>query len=223
MSACVVLSAFYRRLFNAFGPQHWWPAETDFEVMVGAILTQSTSWANVEKALDNLKKKRLLDARKLRGLSHKRLASLIRSAGYYNIKARRLKSFLDFFFNRYGASIRRMKATGERRLRQELLGINGVGQETADSILLYALGKPVFVVDAYTKRILGRHGMIAADSDYSQVQDLFTTSLKKDAKLFNEFHALLVRLGKEYCLKKRPKCKDCPLRGFPEHEKQKQA
>ncbi len=207
----VKLQLIFKRLYAAFGPQHWWPGESAFEVMVGAILTQSTSWSNVEKAISNLKKKKLLDAAKLDSLPVGKLAGLIKSAGYYNIKAARLKNFLRFFLTRYNADIKRMRQENAGILRQQLLAVKGIGPETADSILLYALQKPVFVVDAYTKRIFSRHNLIGPEAPYSQVQEFFTRHLKKDPELFNEYHALLVRLGKDYCRKQNPKCEICPL------------
>ncbi|MDD5465570.1 MAG: endonuclease III domain-containing protein [Candidatus Omnitrophica bacterium] len=207
------LNRIFRRLYSAFGAQHWWPADTAFEVMVGAILTQNTNWSNVEKAVTALKEKKLLNPRKLYRLKPKKLAGLIRSAGYYNVKAARLKSFLKFFLDNYAAKIKSMAAQDLTRLRRQLLAVNGIGPETADSILLYALNKPIFVVDAYTKRIFLRHGLIKEAADYSQVQDIFMSNLKKDAKLFNEYHALLVKLAKDYCRKQDPKCGICPLHG----------
>ncbi len=206
------LRSIYKKLYAYFGPQHWWPADTPFEVMAGAVLTQNTNWGNVEQAVGNLKKNRLLSLSGLRGVSRSRLASLIRPAGYYNIKAQRLKNLVDFFVKRYRGNIRGTFSADTRLLREQLLSVNGIGPETADSILLYALGRPVFVVDAYTRRIMFRHGMAGADADYTTVQDLFTRALKPDARLFNEYHALLVRLGKEFCLKNKPKCEKCPLR-----------
>ncbi len=205
------LKRVYKKLYSIFGRQYWWPADSAFEVMVGAILTQSTSWANVEKAILNLKKHKALSSRRLRTISLSRLALLIRPAGYYNIKAARLKNFADFFHKQYKADISKMRSANTGILRQQLLSVNGIGPETADSILLYALDKPVFVVDAYTKRILSRHGFIKDNYGYSQVQDLFMKNLKRDAKLFNEYHALLVRLGKDYCKKNKVKCEVCPL------------
>lgn len=202
----------YKKLYQFFGPQDWWPAQTPFEVMVGAILTQNTSWANVEKAIGNLKKEKLLSAPRLYRLSERRMGHLIRPAGYYNIKTRRLKSFLKFFLKNYQARIARMSAVDTQELRQELLTVKGIGQETADSILLYALNKPIFVVDAYTKRILSRHRLIEEGATYEQVQDFFMKNLRKEPQLFNEYHALLVRAGKEFCLKKTPACAKCPLK-----------
>ena len=202
----------YRQLYNYFGPQHWWPADTPLEVMLGAVLTQNTSWANVEKAIKNLKQKRLLRLERLYGLSHKRLSWLIRPAGYYNLKAKRLKNLLAFLIASYRGDLKEMRRKRTGNLRRQLLSINGIGPETADSILLYALEKPVFVVDAYTKRIFLRHGFIKPDADYQELQGIFMRNLKKQVKLFNQYHALLVRLGKEFCLKRKPKCDICPLK-----------
>lgn len=205
------LESIYKKLYACFGPQHWWPADSAFEVMVGSILTQNTNWLNVEKAINNLKKKKLLEPHKLYKLAPKKLASLIRPAGYYNIKAKRLKEFLKFLINSCGANLKGMFLMDAPILRRQLLCVNGIGPETADSILLYALEKPVFVVDAYTKRILARHSLVKEDAGYDAIQNLFMKNLRRDAKLFNEFHALLVRLGKEFCLKNKPKCNICPL------------
>jgi len=207
------LNRIFDRLHSAFGSQHWWPADTAFEVMVGTILTQNTNWANVEKAITALKEKKLLSPDKLYQLKAEKLAGLIRSAGYYNIKTARLKSFLKFFFDSYGSKIKLMAKQDLVLLRRQLLAVNGIGPETADSILLYALNKPIFVVDAYTKRIFLRHGLIKKEAQYSQVQDFFMRNLKQDTKLFNEYHALIVKLGKEYCRKQNPKCEICPLHG----------
>ena len=206
------LFIFYEKLYRYFGPQKWWPAESPFEVMVGAILTQNTNWGNVEKAIRNLKAKKVLNAQKLNQLSGKKLALLIRPSGFYNLKSKRLKEFLRFLFSRYGGKIRKMAAADALSLRQALLAVKGIGRETADSILLYALNKPIFVVDAYTKRILSRHKLISEDATYDEVQSFFMRNLKNDAKLFNEYHALLVKLGKEFCLKRRPRCEECPLK-----------
>jgi endonuclease-3 related protein len=205
------LNSLYNKLYSHFGPQYWWPAETSFEVIVGAILTQNTNWLNVEKAIKNLKDKKLLTPVKLHRLTQKRLAPFIKSTGYYNIKAKRLKEFLNFLFHSYQGSLIRLSLADTQILRTQLLNVNGIGPETADSILLYALNKPVFVIDAYTKRMLLRHRFIKEDFDYEEMQNLFMKSLKKDIKLYNEYHALLVKLGKEYCLKNKPKCNMCPL------------
>lgn len=207
------LNSIYQKLHSHFGLQHWWPADTPFEVMVGAILTQNTNWFNVEKAINNLKKYRLLKPFKLHKVSQRRLAALIKPTGYFNIKAKRLKAFLNFLFKFYQGDIKKTRSINTQCLRRQLLSVNGIGPETADSILLYALGRPVFVVDAYTKRILLRHQLIKKeDASYSQIQDLFMQNLKPNIKLFNEYHALLVRLGKEICLKNKPKCDICPLK-----------
>jgi endonuclease-3 related protein len=201
----------YDKLYRRFGPQHWWPAGTPFEVMLGAILTQNTSWSNVEKAILNLKRSHVLDPDRLFRMRQSGLASLIRPAGYYNIKAARLKNFLRFFFSSCDGSVRSMARKPTHILRAQLLAVNGIGPETADSILLYALKKPVFVVDAYTRRILCRHKLIRETASYEDIQQVFMRALRSDVQLFNEYHALLVRLGKEYCLKNRPRCEQCPL------------
>ena len=178
------LNQIFRKLYAAFGAQHWWPADNSFEVMVGAILTQNTNWSNVLKALWVLKEKKLLSADKLHRLKHKKLAGLIKSAGYYNIKAARLKNFIKFFFDHYAAKTKLMAAQDLTILRSQLLAINGIGPETADSILLYALNKPIFVVDAYTKRIFWRHKLIDQDADISAVQNIFMQHFKKDPIFF---------------------------------------
>ncbi len=206
------LYGIYRRLYSYFGPQKWWPAQSRFEVMVAAVLTQNTNWSNVERAIGNLKEKGLLEPNKLYSLKNTRLARLIKPSGYYNLKAKRLKNLLSLFIRRYQGQMGRMALVEAKVLRQELLTVSGIGPETADSILLYGLGKPVFVVDAYTKRILSRHGIIEEGMDYDGVQRLFMLGLRKDAKLFNEYHALLVRLGKDFCLKGKPRCLTCPLK-----------
>jgi endonuclease-3 related protein len=198
-------------LLSYYGPQHWWPGESPFEIIVGAILTQNTNWRNVEAAIANLKRKGLLSASGIHGISTARLGILIRPAGYYNVKAERVKEFVRFFMHTYKGEIERMKRRRGNSLRKELLAIKGIGQETCDSIMLYALGKPVFVVDAYTKRILLRHGIIAENSSYDDIKGLFESSLRRDAKFFNEYHALLVRVGKERCKTRNPLCQDCPL------------
>ena len=205
------LLAVYKKLYAYFGPQHWWPGETPFEVMLGAILTQNTNWANVEKAIANLRRRGLLAPDKVRRLSRRSLAALIRPAGYYNLKSVRLKALVDFFFKHYGGSVRRMSAEPAAGLREKLLSVNGIGPETADSILLYAMDKSVFVIDAYTRRILLRHNFIPESAGYDQIQKLFMSNLRHDAPLFNEYHALLVRLGKDFCHKNKPRCASCPL------------
>lgn len=208
------LSEIYQLLYERFGPQHWWPGETQFEIIVGAILTQNTSWANVEKAIANLRSADRLTPEALHALDHAPLAELIRSAGYFNIKAKRLISFLNWLFENYDGRLQELEAVNTYQLRAELLAVKGIGPETADSILLYAFDRPVFVVDAYTARIAVRHHLIEPDAGYGQLQDLFQSNLQQDVQFFNEYHALLVRLGKEFC-KPRPKCPACPLQHLP--------
>ena len=209
------LRRFYRALQAHFGPQHWWPAETPFEVVAGAILTQNTSWSNVEKAIARLKDAGALSVRAMEAMPEAELAGLIRSSGYYNQKARKLKAFLAYLRSRHRGSLARMfRAPGEP-LRRELLALNGIGEETADSILLYAGNHPVFVVDAYTRRILDRHGQIAASASYQDIQKLFHRALPRDAAVYNEFHALIVQTGKQHCLRSAPRCEGCPLDRFP--------
>jgi len=203
----------YKKLYHTFGPQHWWPGDSPFEIAVGAILTQNTNWANVEKAIGNLKKKAALNAGSIHEIKAESLASLIRPAGYFNIKSRRLKAFMHFLMNDYHGSMKKMKKEELEFLRTKLLNIHGIGPETADSILLYGLDKPVFVIDAYTKRALSRHSIVKHDDSYKSIQDLFHSELKRDSVLFNEYHALFVRLGKIYC-RKKPMCKGCPLEGM---------
>ena len=205
------LTVIYRALYGYYGPQHWWPGDTPLEVMVGAVLTQNTAWSNVEKALENLKQERLLTLKRLHALPLAKLAGLIRPSGYYNIKARRLKHLLEFIQKNYGGVLSRMFADDGESLRTRLLSVNGIGPETADSILLYAAGKPYFVVDAYTKRVLSRHCFVAADADYQKVQRLFMEILPNEEALFNEYHALIVRVGKDFCRKSEPPCGKCPL------------
>jgi len=202
----------YQKLYEAFGPQHWWPGETPFEIAVGAILTQNTNWGNVEKAINNLKKQNALSAKAIHEMPVKKLSELIRPAGYYNIKAKRLKSFIDFLMNDYHGSMKKMKNEYLYLLREKLLSINGIGPETADSIILYALEKPVFVIDTYTKRVISRHGIMNHEKSYDEFQELFYSALEKDVKLFNEYHALFVRIGKTFCKKKKPLCELCPLK-----------
>jgi len=204
----------YNLLYKKFGPRYWWPGDTRLEVIIGAILTQNTAWGNVEKAIANLKRRGLLRVKGLSRVSERRLAGAIRPAGYYNVKARRIKNFLAFLNTAYKGSITRMFRAQTRRLRSELLNVKGIGPETADSILLYAGERPVFVVDSYTKRIFSRHGYIGKDADYEETQGLFSETLPLDAGLFNEFHALIVELGKNLCRSKNPLCDECPIRGI---------
>jgi len=203
----------FQKLYKAYGPRHWWPGETPFEVMVGAILTQNTSWRNVEKAIQNLKARKVLHVRGIHQLKRSQLASLIKSSGYFRIKAERLKAFVDFLSENYNGDLKKMMKEGVETLRQKLLQVKGIGPETADSILLYGLKKRIFVVDAYTKRILSRHGITSAKTSYDEVQRLFMDYLPHDEGLFNEYHALLVHLGKTLC-KKIPRCDGCALQGI---------
>jgi len=200
----------YDRLYARYGPQHWWPGEEPFEIIVGAILTQSAAWANVEKGIINLKKGKALSPQALREMPYTELASLIHSCGYYNAKAIKLKAFAEWFGQRYGDGLDKMFTEYTESLRKELLGVHGIGEETADSILLYAGYKPVFVIDAYTRRIIDRLGLKFGGNKYADYQKLFMDNLPHDARMFNEYHALLVALGKNQC-KKKPVCKGCCL------------
>jgi len=209
-----ILIEIYRLLFDRFGPQHWWPGDTQFEIITGAILTQNTNWANVEKAIANLKSADCLTPEKLYRLDTSRVALLIRPAGYFNIKAKRLKNFVQWLFDNYQGKLSNLEGLDTDRLRAELLAIKGIGYETADSILLYALDRPIFVVDAYTARVAVRHGLIEPDADYEQLRELFQLNLPEDVQLFNEYHALLVKVGKLFC-KPKAQCAGCPLEKLP--------
>lgn len=207
----------YDLLFERFGPQNWWPARTPFEVCVGAILTQSVAWTNVEKAIANLDAVGLLDpARLLEALRSdwRGVAERIRPAGYYNAKARKLQAFVEHLHARHGGSLDRLFALPLPAARAELLGVHGIGPETADSMLLYAGNLPAFVVDAYTRRIFARLGHCPADISYEDLRRHFMDNLPADVPLFNEYHALIVALGKGFCLKNRPRCHACPLAGL---------
>jgi len=195
----------YKALNEHFGGLHWWPGETPFEIAVGAILTQNTNWKNVEIAIDNLKQADLLDSLSLYAAEDSVVAELIRSSGYYNIKTKRLKAFLQFLQEEYAGNMDKMFNEELQTLREKLLGVNGIGEETADSILLYGGGKPVFVVDAYTRRILERHGIISQHRSYKEIQALFMENLPQDTSLYNQYHALLVNTGKCFC-RKKPLC-----------------
>lgn len=210
------LMSFYQAMLDRYGPQRWWPGETAFEVLVGAVLTQNTSWVNVEKGIANLKNAGKLDAHAIDALSHEQLAELIRPAGYFNVKAKRLKNLIRWLCAEHEGRIESLEEYSIDRLREELLAINGIGRETADAIVLYALSKPTFVIDAYTWRILVRHKLIGPESDYEEMKDFFERNLVQDAALFNEYHALLVQVGKDHC-KPRARCEGCPLERF-EHE-----
>jgi endonuclease-3 related protein len=208
------IRGFYDALYRKYGPQGWWPADNELECVLGAILTQNTAWKNVEKALGNLKERNLISIEKLALIPTSSLAILIRPSGYFNQKAIKIKSFINFLIENYDGSLEKMFDEEGQKLREELLKVKGIGPETADSILLYAARKPVFVVDAYTHRILSRHGLIPVETRYQEIQELFMDSLAEDVQVFNEYHALLVRLGKELC-KKSPLCAGCPLEYDP--------
>jgi len=200
----------YKILDEYYGDLKWWPADGPFEVIVGAILTQNTNWRNVERAIDNLRLGNLLSPERLRRAKDKRIEELIKPCGYYRVKTRRLKTFLDFFFDEYEASFEAMFSADWGELRKKLLMVKGIGEETADSILLYAGQKPVFVVDQYTKRLCSRHGLIDGNATYGEVQRFFMERLPADAALYNQYHALLVNAAKDFC-KKTPRCSSCPL------------
>jgi endonuclease-3 related protein len=202
---------YHRSLLKAYGRQGWWPARTPFEVIVGAILTQGVSWRNVELAIARLRRDGLLDPGAMRRAPRARLARLVRPAGYYNQKAAKLKAFLGFLWAEHGGDLRTCLSQPADILRRQLLGIRGIGPETADAIILYAAGRPVFVVDAYTVRILSRHGRLAGDEPYEEVRRRLEAGLPRDAALYKEFHALLVRVAKERCLKGLARCDGCPL------------
>jgi endonuclease-3 related protein len=203
------LQEIYKRLYSAYGPQHWWPADEPFEVMVGAVLTQSVTWKNVEKAINNLREAGALSPATLRSLGIDDIAPLIRPCIYYNVKARKLKALVDWM-DGYGDDLTRIFAIEANELREQLLSVWGIGEETADSIVLYAAGKPVFVIDAYTRRIIDRIGLKPEGDKYKDYQALFMDNLPADAGLFNEYHALLVNHGKDVC-RTRPLCEQCCL------------
>jgi endonuclease III related protein len=197
-------------LLAQYGPLHWWPAETPFEVCVGAILTQNTNWRNVEKAIVNLKQEGVLTAEALRDLPRERLAALIQPSGFFNVKSVRLQAFINWLHDRYGGSLENMFRGDWRELREDLLKVKGIGRETCDSILLYAGHKPTFVVDAYTVRLFSRLGLVREKAGYEEVRALFMANLPGDAGLFNEYHALIVRHGKDHC-RTKPRCSGCVL------------
>ncbi len=205
------LREYYETLRDHFGLQNWWPAESPFEMMVGAILTQNTAWTGVEKAIGNLKKHALLDPHSIAESDPAILATLIRPAGYFNQKTKRLRSFAAWFVSRFDGDVQQMKTLPLAEMRVELLAQNGIGPETADSILLYALGHATFVVDAYTYRVLHRHGFVAEDATYDEMKALLEESLPSSEPLFNDFHAQIVTVGKHFC-RTRPRCDECPLK-----------
>jgi endonuclease III related protein len=200
----------YRRLSERFGPLSWWPAETPFEVCIGAILTQNTAWTNVEKAISALKQAAIMTPAAVRDVEPEQLAKLIRPAGYFNVKSTRLKAFVSWLLLHHQGSLEQMFAGDWRTLRTELLQVRGIGPETADSILLYAGNKPTFVVDAYTRRLFHRLGLLPEDAGYDETRALCMTHLPADVQLFNEYHALIVEQCKQFC-RKKPLCTGCPL------------
>lgn len=211
MSTGDTLLTIYTLLLSSFGKQNWWPAETKIEMIIGAVLTQNTSWGNVEKAVQNL---RVADLLSIEGLSNTPLPELsgyIKPAGYFNLKARRLKNLINFINDKYSGELNELFSLDINTMREELLSVNGIGRETADSIVLYGAELPVFVIDAYTHRILTRHSLVDENADYFELQAIFMDNLPHEAELFKEFHALIVKAGKEFC-KKRPRCAECPLR-----------
>ncbi len=205
MTLSSLLLDVFNRLYSAYGPQKWWPGETQVEIIVGAVLTQNTNWGNVEKAISNLKDAEVLSLNALNRLSVEQISLLIKPAGYYNVKAKRLKNLVEKLID-IQDYIEKMDI---KDLREELLSVNGIGKETADSILLYAFNRPIFVVDAYTKRIFNRLGVVSINDSYDVVQDLFMSNLPRDVALYNEYHALIVRHAKDMCLKKKPRCNAC--------------
>ncbi len=209
-----VLQSYYEALLRAHGPQHWWPGRTRFEVIVGAILTQNTSWTNVQRAIRNLRREKLLSPAAIARVSPARLARLVRSSGYFRQKARKLKAFVRFLREAHQGSLTKMFRTPTAVLREQLLAVHGIGPETADSILLYAGKHPVFVVDAYTRRILERHHLSHAKQSYEEIRAFFEQDLPLSAALFNEYHGLIVRTGKDFCRARAPLCEKCALKPF---------
>jgi endonuclease-3 related protein len=208
------LLRYYETMSGALGPMHWWPGETPFEVIVGAILTQSTGWGNVERAIANLRAAGMLTVSAMSRVRTARLATLVRPSGYFRQKAKKLKAFLRFLHDEYEGSLEKMFQTPTSELREKLLSVHGIGRETADSILLYAGNHPIFVVDAYTHRIFGRHGLTDGKPEYENVRAMIEASIPQTAELFNEFHALIVNTGKNWCRKSAPRCEECPLRSL---------
>ena len=211
-STRTALTAVFELLYDRYGPQHWWPAQTPLEMIVGAILTQSAAWTNVEKAIANLKSAGVLTVAGLRGVPHEDLARLVYPSGYYNVKARKVRAFMDWLAAGYGGDLERLFALDAGTMRRELLSVHGVGEETADSIILYAAHRPVFVIDAYTRRIVARLGLAPRQDTYDAFQALFMESLPSDEALFNEYHALLVQHGKSVC-RHKTLCAGCCLGG----------
>jgi endonuclease-3 related protein len=212
-----ILRQYFDTLLQAHGEQHWWPGRTSFEIIVGAILVQNTTWVNAASAIANLRKANLLTPSAIEEVPQAKLARLVRPSGYFRQKARKLKAFLKFLRKEHRGSLAAMFRTPTAKLREQLLSVHGVGPETADSILLYAGNHPVFVVDAYTRRILQRHGLAHGKESYEEIRRLFEKSLPNDPQLFNEFHALIVHAGKNYCRARAPLCSQCALRPFLPH------
>jgi endonuclease-3 related protein len=204
----------YAALHTHYGPQNWWPADSVFEMLVGAVLTQNTNWQNVKKALANLQDRGLLSFAALHELPQPELAEYIRPSGYYNLKAGRLKNLLQMLADSYGGSLEDLLQEETMVARQSLLEVKGIGPETADSILLYGGNHPIFVVDAYTHRVFSRHGLLPEECDYQEAQELFMDNLEPDYRLFNEYHALIVQVAKDFCKKSKPLCDVCPLEGL---------
>ena len=214
------IASFYKVAFAKYGELGWWPANDTFEVMIGAILTQNTNWKNVERALQNLKERGLLGFQAIADVPLEELAEAIRPSGYYNQKAKKLKRFIEWLDRAAGGDIARLDELPTELLRENLLSIKGIGPETADDILLYALDRPVFVVDSYTYRIAARHGWVPPDVGYDELAESFTSSLPEDVALYKNFHAVLVEIGKGFCKKGKPNCPECPVKrtlgeGFP--------
>jgi endonuclease-3 related protein len=205
------LTDIYNRLLATFGPQRWWPADSPFEVIIGAILTQNTNWQNVEKAITNLRAANAISVDQIDQLRPAELENLIRPSGFFRQKTERLQIFTRFLRAGYDGELEQLFSLEDDALRRLLLDLPGIGPETADSILLYAAGRPSFVVDAYTQRIFQRLGLVATTSGYEETRAMFMQNLPSDADLFNEYHALIVRLAKEHCRKNNPLCSDCPL------------
>jgi endonuclease-3 related protein len=208
------LRSYFEALLAAHGPQKWWPGRTRFEIIVGAILTQNTSWSNVERAIRNLRAARLLSPKAIRHVPSPRLARLLRPSGYFRQKTKTLKSFVEFLYASYAGSLARLCKAPRLVLREQLLALRGIGPETADCILLYACKQPVFVVDSYTRRILERHGHAHPKLAYDEIRKLLESALPADQELFNEFHALIVNVGKNYCRPNHPRCSQCSLSRF---------
>lgn len=205
------LQEIYDRLYLFYGPQNWWPAESRIEMLVGAVLTQNTNWQNVRTAINRLRTENLLSFEALSSIPLDTLSFFIKSSGYYNLKAKRLKNLLQMIEDEYGGCLEELLETEPYSARESLLSVKGIGPETADSILLYAGGHPLFVVDAYTHRIFSRHNLVPDDCDYQSLQDLFMDNLPHDSQLFNEYHALIVKTAKQFCKKNKPLCEKCPL------------